>query len=107
MLVGHVDLVGLLDNLRGEDVVDVSGLLLEGARSVDCVLVALAHLKRRIGGVLVDSNHVEAAALTLVDVDLVALLNHDKIPTVHTAGSAHEHGEDVVSGEDGGLVLLS
>ena len=108
VLVGHLDLValGLLDNLRGEDVVDVGGLLLEGARGVDLVLVALADLERRIGGVLVDSDHVQAAALALVDVDLVAMLDHDEIPTVHTAGSAHEHGKDVVGGEDGGLVLL-
>lgn len=108
VLVSHVDLLGVrLDNdLQWEDVVDVGSLEHERAGAVDRVLVALGNLERRIRGVLVDGDHVQVGLVALVNEDLVAPLCEDQIPRVDGLGGAHEHGEHVVGGEDGGLVLV-
>lgn len=108
VLVGHGDLVGLvLDNdLVGKVVVDEGGLLSKGVGLVDAILGALGSVEGSVGGVLVDGDKVESSVVALVEEDLVALARNNDIPGVDGAGSAHEHGEDVVGGEDGGLVLL-
>lgn len=104
----HADLLGLrlLDDLQREDVVDVGSLEHERAGAVDRVLVALGDLERCIRGVLVDGDHVQAGLVALVDEDLAVLLCEDQIPRVNGLGGAHEHGEDIVGSEDGGLVLV-
>ena len=84
----------------------MGGLEHERAGAVDRVLVALGDLKRRVRGVLVDGDHVQAGLVALVDEDLAVLLGEDEIPRVDRLGGAHEHGEDIVGGEDGGLVLV-
>lgn len=108
VLVGHVDLLGLvLDNdLVGEVVVDEGSLLGKGVGLVDAILRALGSLERPIRGVLVDGDKVESGVVALVEEDLVALAGDNDIPRSDGAGSAHEHGENAVGGEDGGLVLL-
>lgn len=108
VLVGHVDLLGLVldDNLVGEVVVDEGGLLSKGVGLVDAILGTLGSVERSVGGVLVDGDKVESGVVALVEEDLVALAGNDDIPRSDRAGSAHKHGEDVVSGEDGGFVLL-
>ena len=61
VLVGHVDLLrlGLGNDLQREDVVDVGGFQHEGAGAVDGVLVAFGNFEGRVGGVLVDGDHVQ------------------------------------------------
>ncbi len=86
--------------------VDVGRLLGQGAGLVDAVLASLGCLERRVGGVLVDGDHVERGVIALVQEDLVALPNDHDVPGVDGAGGAHEHREDAVGGEDGRLVLL-
>lgn len=106
--VGHLDLVRvvLAHDLVGEVVVDVGGLLGEGRGLVDNVLTAIGSLQGSVGGVLVDGHHIQVGVVTLVQEDLVALAHDDNVPGVDGAGRAHEHGENAVGGEDGGLVLL-
>lgn len=107
--VGHLDprRLALVDDLVGEVVVDVGGLVGQSVRLVDGVdLVAVGALQGRVDGVLVDRDHVDGGVVALVDEDLVALAHDDEVPGVDGAGGAHEHGEDAVGGEDGGLVLL-
>ena len=108
VLVCHLDLLSLVlqHNLVREVVVDICSLVRKSTGLVDAILRALRSLQRRIGSVLVDCDHVESSIVALVEEDLVALADNDDIPRVDGAGRAHEHGQDVVGGEDGGLVLL-
>ena len=94
------------DDLRREDVVDMCRFLFQRAGAVDLVFVAFAHFEGGVGRVLVDGHHVQGAAVALVDKNLVALFQHHDVPAVNAARGAHEHGEDVVGGEDGGFVFL-
>lgn len=106
--IAHLDLGGLalVHNLVGKVVVDVRGLLGEGRGLVDDVLSAIGSVKRSIGSVLVDSDHVQVGVVTLVEEDLVALAHDDDIPGVYGARRAHEHGQNAVSSENGGGILL-
>lgn len=106
--VGHGDLgrLALVNNLVGEVVVDVGGLLGKCSGLVDSVLATVSGIERSISGIFVDGDHVEGGVVTLVKEDLVALADDDNVPGVDRAGRAHEHGENAVRGEDGGLVLL-
>lgn len=110
--VGVVELdlgvLGLVNGLEGEVVVDEGRFHGQGAGGVDRLLLArgLGHLHGGVDGVLVDGDQVEGGALALVEVDLVALVGDDDVPRVHTARSTHEHGDDVGGGEHGRLVLL-
>lgn len=107
--VAHLDLGGLalVHNLVGKVVIDVCGLLGEGRGLVDDVLAAIGSVKRSIGSVLVDSDHVQVGVVTLVEEDLVALAHNDDIPGVYGARRAHEHGQNGVSSENGGDIFLS
>ncbi|KAJ0164231.1 hypothetical protein CTA2_1486 [Colletotrichum tanaceti] len=73
--VGHLDLLALIldDNLVGEVVVDVGGLLSKSAGHVEAVLGAVRGVHGRVGGILVDSDHVEGGIVALVEEDLVPL----------------------------------
>lgn len=106
--VGHVDLggVALRHDLVGKVVVDVGGLLGEGAGLVDGVLATVGSVEGRIGGVFVDRHHVQVGIVALVEEDLVALAHNDNVPRVDGARGAHEHRQDAVRGKDGGLVLV-
>lgn len=106
--VRHLELggLGLGDDLVGKVVVDVGGFLGEGSGLVDGVLAAVGGVEGRIGGVLVDGDHVQVGGVTLVEEDLVALANNDNVPRVDGAGRTHEHRQDGVGGENGGLVLV-
>lgn len=84
--------------------VDVGSLLHQGANGVDGIFATLAGLHGRIGGVLVDSHSVDVGALALVDEKLVALAGDDQVPRVYGSRSTHEHRENVVGGENRGLV---
>ncbi|KAI6754332.1 hypothetical protein HG530_012846 [Fusarium avenaceum] len=100
--VGHGDLGGLVlnNNLVGEVVVDVGGLLGEGVRLVDGVLATIGSIERGVGGVLVDCHHIKGGIITLIQEDLVALSRDDNIPGVNGSRRAHEHGENAIGGED-------
>lgn len=106
--VGHLELLALAldDDLVGKVVVDVGSLLGESAGHVEAVLGAVRGVHGGVGGVLVDSDHVERGVITLVEEDLVALHRDDNVPGVDGPRGTHEHGEDAVGGEDGGLVLV-
>lgn len=106
--VGELQLLRLVldDNLVGEVVVDVGSLLGQGAGLVEGILAAVGGIKRSVGGVLVDGNHVESSVVALVNEDLVALDGDDDVPGVDGAGRAHEHGQNAVGSEDGGLALV-
>ena len=106
VLVGHLHLLRLEDDLVGKVVVDVGGLLRQRAGLVDAVLASLGRVERRVGGVLVDGDHVQRGVIALVQEELVALADNDDVPGVDGAGGAHEHGEDAVGREDGRLVLV-
>ncbi|KAI6760135.1 hypothetical protein HG531_013336 [Fusarium graminearum] len=101
--VGHVDLCGFVLNndLVGEVVVDVCGLLGEGVRLVDGVLAAISSIERSVGSVLVNCHHVKSSVVTLVKEDLVALSRDDNIPGIDGSRRAHEHGKNAVGSEDG------
>lgn len=107
VLVSHADLVLLKHNLVGKVVVDIGSLLRERGGLVDRILGSLGSLERRIGGVLVDGDHVKSGVVALVKEDLVALSDNDDIPRVDGTGGAHQHRENAISGEDGGLLLVS
>lgn len=106
--VGHVDLgrLALGDDLVSEVVVDIGGLLGQGAGLVEGVLAAVGGIEGRVGGVLVDRHHVEVGIVALVEEDLVTLADNDNVPGVDGSRRAHEHGQNAVGGEDGGLVAL-
>ena len=108
VLVRHLDpgRLGLGDDLVGKVVVDKGRFEGEGAGEVDGFLVAFGRFERRVGGVLVDADHVEGGAVALVQVDFVAVARDEEVPRVDGARGAHEHGEDVVGREDGRLVLF-
>lgn len=106
--VAHIHLGGLTlaDDLVGKVVVDVGGFLGQGRRHVDTLFATIGGIQRSIRGVLVDSHHIQIGIVALVKEDLVALAHDDNIPGVDGARRAHEHGQDAVGGEDGGLVLF-
>ena len=95
-----------MDDLVGEVVVDVGGLLGQGGGLVHDVLAAVGGVQRRVGGVLVDRHHVQRGVVALVEEELVALAHDDDVPGVDGARGAHEHRQDAVRGEDGRLVLV-
>lgn len=105
---GDLAVLGLDNGLQGEVVVDEGCFHGQGAGGVDGILLVggVGQLEGSVGGVLVNGDQVQGGAFALVEVDLVALVDDDDIPGVDTAGGAHEHGQDVRGGEDGGLVLL-
>lgn len=112
--VGEFDLVVWVfeHRLEGEVVVDHGGFHGEVAGGVDAVGLD-TRLRRRglrfqrcIGGVLVDRDQVDAAVGSLVEEDLIAVLEHYNVPGIHRASGTHEHGQDVRGCKDGGFVFL-
>lgn len=108
LVEGNLGLGVLGDGLQGEVVVDEGSLHGEGGGSVDLLVLGrgLGDLQGGIVGVLVDGDQVQRSTVTLVEVDLIALVDDDNIPRVDGASSAHEHGENVRGSKDGGSVLL-
>lgn len=103
-------------DLHGEEVVDGLGFLGEVEGGVDAVgfdagLVLLwggagVGFEGGVGGVFVDGDEIDGGVDALVEEDLVVVLEDHNVPRVDGAGGAHEHGEDVGCGEDGGFVLI-
>ena len=112
--VGELELVGLGldDGLEGEVVVDDGGFESEIGGGVDGLSGSLGgggigEFHGGVRGVLVDGDKVNGGVAALVEEDLVALLDDHNVPGVDRARSAHEHGQNISSRENGGFVLLS
>ena len=90
----HGEIAGRIDTVR----LDSCLLLVWGIGRVS--------FERSVGGVLIHSHHINRRIRSLIEEDLVAMLDNDNVPGVDASSSAHEHRQDVGGGEDTGFILL-